>query len=439
MIPQEFIDDLLQRVDIAEVIGKYVPLKKAGQEYKGLCPFHGEKTPSFTVNAAKQFYHCFGCGAGGNTIKFLMEHDGKSFREAVADLAASVGLKVPGNTDNRRKTAGTDANLYELFEFVCDDFQGNLLGNTPHTAAAAYLKERGISRRTAEAYRVGYAPPSWEHVLKKFGTTATQRRQLEVAGLIVRKDDEEDSGFFYDRFRDRLMFPIYNHRNRIVGFGGRAVGKDQVPKYLNSPTTDLFRKGKEIFGLPQAMPGIRATGQVLVVEGFMDAVSLHQHGVSNAVASCGTAMTTEQAARLFNVANEVVIHFDGDDAGRTAAVKAAQALLPEMADGKLASVIFLPSGHDPDTMVRSDPKWYEKVGMKTRKPVLEFLLDRIESDCDLSRLDGCAHYSLRAAGVIAQLPKSGLLRHIVSDYCVRRTGGDPLAEELSPSPKKLAQ
>ena len=435
MIPQEFIDDMLQRIDIAEVIGKYVPLKKTGQEYKGLCPFHGEKTQSFTVNTAKQFYHCFGCGAGGNTIKFLMEHDGKSFREAVADLAASVGLKVPGNTDNRRQTAGTEAN-HELLELVCDVFQGNLLGKTPHTAAAAYLKERGISRPAAEAYRIGYAPDGWDYVLKKFGTTARARRQLEDSGLIVRKDD--DSGYFYDRFRDRLMFPIVNYRNQVVGFGGRSIG-DQIPKYLNSPTTSMFRKRRELFGLSQAMPGIESTGQVLVVEGYTDVLSLNQNGLTNAVAGCGTALTAEHAERLFKLAQEVIICFDGDNAGRLAAAKAAQALLPEMADGKMASIMFLPDGHDPDSLVSSDPKWYEQVGMKSRKPVLEYLIDRIESDCDLSRLDGCALYSLRAAGVIAQLPKSGILRHIVSDYCVRKSGCDPLAEELSPSSKKLAQ
>lgn len=438
MIPQDFIADLNQRIDIVDVVGKHVDLKKAGNEYKGLCPFHNEKTPSFTVNPAKQFYHCFGCHEGGNAIKFLMKQEGKSFRAAVDDLASSVGLKVPGNqTDNRRQTAGTEAN-HELLELVCNVFQGNLLGKTPHTAAAAYLKERGISRRTAEAYRIGYAPHRWDYVLKKFGTTARARRQLEDIGLIVRKDDDQE-GHFYDHFRDRLMFPIIDSRNRVVGFGGRAIGKDQVPKYLNSPTTDLYRKGKEIFGLGPALPGIRATGSVLVVEGFMDAVSLHHHGVPNAVASCGTAMTTEQATRLFNVADEIVIHFDGDDAGRRAAIKASQALLPVMADGKMASIIFLPDGHDPDSLVRSDPKWYEQVAQRTRRPVLEYLLDRIESDCDLSRLDGCALYSLRAAGVIAQLPKSGILRHIVSDYCVRKSGCDPLAEELSPSSEKLAQ
>ena len=438
MIPQENIDDLLQRIDIAEVIGKRVPLNKAGQdEYKGLCPFHSEKTPSFTVNSAKQFYHCFGCGAGGNAIKFLMEHEGKSFHETIDELASSVGIIVP-NAGKRRHTKGTGHRSSEnLLESVCDAFQENLLGNTPSTSATAYLKKRCISRKTAETFRIGYAPDGWDYVLNKFGTTATERRQLEDSGLIVRKDDK--SGLFYDRFRDRLMFPIVNNRNRVVGFGGKALGTDQVPRYLNSPTTATFKKSREIFGLPQAVPGIRATGKVLVVESIMDAVSLHQHGVRNAVACCGTAMSTEQAARLFNVATEIVIHFDGDDAGRTAAAKAAETLLPEMADGKMASIVFMPDGHDPDSLVRSDPKWYEQVGMKTRKPVLEFLLDRIESDCDLSRLDGCALYSLRAAGVIAQLPRNGLLRHIVSDYCVRRSGCDPLAEELSPNPEKQAQ
>ena len=437
MIPQENIDDLLQRIDIAEVIGKRVPLNKAGQdEYKGLCPFHSEKTPSFTVNSAKQFYHCFGCGAGGNAIKFLMEHEGKSFHETIDELASSVGIIVP-NAGKRRHTKGTGHRSSEnLLESVCDAFQENLLGNTPSTSATAYLKKRCISRKTAETFRIGYAPDGWDYVLNKFGTTATERRQLEDSGLIVRKDD--DSGYFYDRFRDRLMFPIVNYRNQVVGFGGRSIG-DQIPKYLNSPTTSMFRKRRELFGLSQAMPGIESTGQVLVVEGYTDVLSLHQNGLTNAVAGCGTALTAEHAERLFKLAQEVIICFDGDNAGRLAAAKAAQALLPEMADGKMASIMFLPDGHDPDSLVSSDPKWYEQVGMKSRKPVLEYLIDRIESDCDLSRLDGCALYSLRAAGVIAQLPKSGILRHIVSDYCVRKSGCDPLAEELSPSSKKLAQ
>lgn len=439
MIPQDFINDLNQRIDIVDVVGKHVDLKKAGNEYKGLCPFHNEKTPSFTVNPAKQFYHCFGCHEGGNAINFLMKKEGKSFYDVVDDLATSVGLKVPGKKagNHRRRSAGPGTNEYDLIARVCDSYQEHLLGKQPYAAAAAYLKERGISRKTAETFGLGYAPDTWDYLLRMFGQSATERRRLEDAGLIARKDD--DSGYFYDRFRGRLMFPIIDSRNRVVGFGGRAIG-DQIPKYLNSPTTAMFKKSQELFGLFQAMPGIDSTGQVLIVEGYTDVLSLHQNGVTNAVASCGTAVTAEHAERLFKLADEVIFSFDGDDAGRRAAVKASQALLPVMADGKMASIVFVPDGHDPDSIIRSDPKWYEQHGLHARIPVLEFLLNGIESECDMNRLDGRARYNVRAAEVIAQLPRNGLLRHIVSDYCVSKTGADPLVtEELRPCPEKQAQ
>lgn len=418
MIPEEFINNLNQRINITEVIGKYVELKQSGKEYKGLCPFHSEKTPSFTVNPEKQIYHCFGCQESGNAIRFLMKHDGKSFRDAVDELASSAGLKVPGNTNGnrqRRSTAG-GKDAYDLIESVSTFYQWRLLGSQADPEASAYLKKRGIDRKTAEHFCLGYAPNSWDAVLKKFGKTATQRRQLEDIGLIVRK--EKDDGHFYDRFRNRLMFPIMDQRANVLGFGGRSIG-DAQPKYMNSPTTELFRKSHELFGIFQARESIINTGQALVVEGFTDVLSLHAHGITNAVACCGTAVTAEHVRRLFALADEVIFCFDGDDAGRRAARKTSITALPEMSDGKMASLMYLPEGHDPDSIIQSQPKWYEGVGLPTRRPILETLLGGIGSVCDMERLDGRARFRRHADEIIELLPESGLLRHMVSDYCDR--------------------
>ncbi len=422
MIPEEFINDLNQRINIAEVIGRYVELKQSGKEFKGLCPFHNEKTPSFTVNPEKQFYHCFGCNEGGNAIQFLMKHDGKSFRDAVDELASSVGLELPDKTNGnrQRRSADNGKSAYDLIERVSTFYQERLLGSQADPEASAYLKKRGIDRETAEHFRLGYAPNSWDAVLKKFGKTATQRRQLEDIGLIVRK--EKDDGHFYDRFRNRLMFPIMDQRANVLGFGGRAIG-DQQPKYMNSPTTELFRKSHELFGIVQADESIINTGQALVVEGFTDVLSLHARGITNAVASCGTAVTGEHVRRLFAMADEVIFSFDGDDAGRTAARKTSMTALTEMSDGKMASLMYLPEGHDPDSIIRSEPEWYEQLGLPTRSPVLETLLGGIGSVCDMDRLDGRARFRRLADEIIELLPESGLLRHIVSDYCDRISFG----------------
>lgn len=408
MIPQQFIDDLNQRINIVDVIGKHVQLKQAGNEFKGLCPFHTEKTPSFTVNTKKQFFHCFGCGESGNAIKFLTKHEGKTLREAVDELASSASLEVPGksNGSRQRKSAVPDATFYELIERVCDSYQEHLLGKQPYAAAASYLEERGINRQTAETFRLGYAPDTWDYLLRRFGQSATERRQLEDAGLIIRKDN--DDGHFYDRFRGRLMFPIIDSRNRVVAFGGRTTS-DQKPKYTNSPTTALFKKSRELFGVVQAQAEIVRTRKVLVVEGYTDVLALHQHGVTNVVASCGTAVTTEQIRRLFELSDEIIFSFDGDAAGYLAAEKTSKAVLPELVDGKMASLMLLPDDADPDLMIRSNPEWF-KNEYCDRIEVLEFLVNRIKSSCGMPRLDGRARFVKLTDEVIGLLPETSILR-----------------------------
>ena len=435
MILKRFIDDLVQRTDIVDVIGKSVQLKKAGNEFKGLCPFHHEKTPSFSVNPSKQFYHCFGCGESGDVIRFLEKHAGKSFRDAVAELASAAGVDVPdgnGGNNDRRK-AETAADNHALVSHISDWYREQLLGDTPHIEARRYLKDRCIDRETAETFGLGFAPAGWDNVLKKFGSTASLRRQLEDVGFIVRKDKEE--GHFYDRFRNRVMFPITDSRDRIVGFGARAID-DQQPKYLNTPTTAIFRKKCELFGVTQAKPEINRTGTVLVVEGYTDVLALHQTGVTNAVATCGTAMTAENARRLFRLAEEVVFCFDGDAAGRQAAMKALWVMLPEMTDGKFASLIFLPDGEDPDSLVRKDPDWFHNRLKADLQSGLDYLLGKLRDGSGRDRLDGTARYFLRIAEVVGLLPADGALRKIVANFCLKETGACPLSYVQEPAVRR---
>ena len=437
MIPETFINDLKQRVDIVDVIGKRISLNQAGDEYKGLCPFHKEKTPSFFVNQAKQFYHCFGCGESGNAITFLMKHGGVEFRDAVGELASSIGLDVPDESSVKGsfKSTSSETDAYDLMQRVCDAYQNKLFGDRDHPSATTYLKDRGISRETALAFGLGYAPKSWDFVLKKFGISATQRRLLEDIGLIIRKLDNE--GYFHDRFRDRLMFPICDKRDHIVGFGGRSISA-QNPKYMNSPNTSLFNKGSELFGLHQSKPEIIRSGQVLVVEGYTDVLALHQNGITNAVASCGTAVTTDQAKRLFDLADEIILNFDGDEAGINAASKVASRVLPEMQDGKMVSLLILPDGHDPDSMVHSNPDWYKQALSNPkpghtcpRQPVLEYLLNIVEENVDMGRLDGRARFYSRTIDIVRNLPENGVLRQLVNDECNRRAGMHPRFVEES--------
>ena len=338
-IPREFIDDLLDRADIAQIVGERVKLKRAGREYKGLCPFHQEKTPSFTVSPSKGFFHCFGCNAHGSALSFLMLHDRLDFPAAVEALADRYGLEVPRTGPSRPSGKG----LYDLLQAAGRHYFEQLKGNTQ---AQDYLKGRGLTGEIASSFGLGYAPRG-NSALARFGQSDEDRRRLVDADLAIRND----SGEVYDRFRDRIMFPIRDRRGRVTGFGGRAMG-DAQPKYMNSPETPVFHKGRELYGLYEL--GRRKVGRCVLVEGYMDVIGLAQHDVAGAMATLGTAVTPRQLTRLFGIAPSVVFCFDGDAAGRRAAERAMERALPEMRDGRQLSFAFLPEGEDPDSYVRSE-------------------------------------------------------------------------------------
>src|SRR5437899_5426799 len=348
MIPNDFIQTLLSRIDVVDVVDRYVPLKKAGANYVACCPFHSEKTASFTVSRTKQFYHCFGCGAHGTAVGFLMEYGGKSFPDAVEELARDAGLEVPrvetrpGEAERREQTQ----DLASLLLTAAKYYRAQLK-ESPR--AIDYLKGRGLTGEIAARFGVGYAPDAWQPLASAFDKY--DARELETAGLVI----AGDAGKRYDRFRDRIMFPIHDSRGQVIGFGGRVLG-DGEPKYLNSPETPLFSKGRELYGLYLARAAIRDAGTVVVVEGYMDVVALAQHGVEYAVATLGTATTPTHVQKLFRQSDRVVFCFDGDGAGRKAAWRALENALPVLADGKNAAFLFLPDGEDPDDYIRKRGK-----------------------------------------------------------------------------------
>nr|MDQ2972361.1 DNA primase [Pseudomonadota bacterium] len=345
-IPERFIDELLTRVDIVDVVQQRVPLKRAGRDWSARCPFHDERSPSFTVSPAKQFFHCFGCGAHGSAIKFLMDYDRLEFPDAVEELAQSVGLKVPheGGDDKPREDK-TD--LYALLDAAAGFYEGELRKNA---SAREYCERRRLDAQTIEQFRIGWAPGGWDGVKRALGTNEYRLKLLEQAGML----SSGERGNSYDRFRERLMFPIMDRRGRVIAFGGRVLSAEQSPKYLNSPETPLFHKGRELFALWQVRQANTKLERLLVVEGYMDAIALHEAGLTQAVATLGTATTHEHAELLFRAAPDVVFCFDGDRAGRSAAWRALESVLPRMRDGRQAFFLFLPEGEDPDTLVRAE-------------------------------------------------------------------------------------
>ena len=411
-IPREFIDELLNRVDIVEVIDARVPLKKAGKDFKACCPFHDEKTPSFTVSQTKQFYHCFGCGKNGSAIGFLMDYENLSFPEAVTDLAQRVGLTVPTEASG---TAAPDSGSHALLDLLNEAgrFYRNQLRSHPSAGKAIdYLKGRGLSGEITQSFGIGYAPEGWDNLTKVLGKDDPTRDQLVAAGLAAKKE----GGGYYDRFRNRVIFPIHDHRGRIVGFGGRVMDPKDEPKYLNSPETALFHKGRELYGLFRARDAIKKSGRVLVVEGYMDVVALAQHGIDYAVATLGTAATRDHLDRLYRHAPEVVFCFDGDRAGREAAWRALETTLPLLHEGRQASFLFLPEGEDPDTLVRKEGAAAFGARLSAAKPLPDFLFETLMRQVDLSRLDGRArlvelarpHLSKVAPGALQQLMQDRL-------------------------------
>ncbi len=378
MIPESFKQELLHRVDIVDVIERYVPLKKGGANYLACCPFHSEKTPSFTVSPTKQFYHCFGCGVHGNAISFLMEYQGLGYVDAVKDLAEAVGMKMPEFEPRGRKDEGSP-DLYDVMERACDYYREQLKA-APR--AIEYLKGRGLTGKIAAHFGIGYAPDGWQNLESVFTDYAD--KALKDAGLVI---DPEGGGRRYDRFRDRIMFPILNQRGSVIAFGGRVLGEGE-PKYLNSPETPLFEKGRELYGLAQARSAIRESGRVIVVEGYMDVVALAQHGIEYAVATLGTATSATHVQKLLRQTDEVVFCFDGDAAGRKAAWHALEVSLPHLADHKAIRFLFLPPEHDPDSFVREKGREALEKKLEEARPLSEFFLDELKGRVDTNTLEG---------------------------------------------------
>ncbi|MFQ6005625.1 MAG: DNA primase [Woeseia sp.] len=403
LIPQHFINDLIARADIVDVIGKRVQLKKAGREFKANCPFHDEKTPSFTVSPAKGFYHCFGCDSHGTALGFLMEYDHMSFVEAVESLAGSMGIEVP-HEEGQRPARRYDE-LFELLARVERYYQANLKSND---TAKDYLKSRGVDGRTAKRFCLGYAPPGWSNVLDKFGTSKDMIERLLATGLIIRKDNSSH----YDRFRDRIMFPIRDARGRCTGFGGRVSGGDQ-PKYLNSPETVLFHKGRELYGLYEARQAVRAIDKLVVVEGYMDVIGLATHGIEFAVATLGTATTDDHLNRLFRLTDEVFFSFDGDSAGRAAAWRALENALPQIREGRQIRFVFLPEGQDPDSFVQSHGPGAFDEALDKGVPLSDFLVDELARQVDMDTVDGRARFAELAKPLVQRIPH-GVYRELLT-------------------------
>lgn len=401
-IPQQFIDELVARADIVELIGSRVPLRQAGRNFVACCPFHNEKTPSFTVSPEKQFYHCFGCGAHGTAIGFLMAYDRMEFLDAVHELAGRLNMEVP--VDSAAREPRYEA-LQELLGRVAEFYRGKL---SEHANALDYLRRRGVDDKTAAEFQIGYAPPGWDQVLRAFGDAA-RRADLITAGLLV----EREGGKLYDRFRDRLMFPIHDTRGRVIGFGGRVLG-DGTPKYLNSPETPIFQKGRTLYGRYQVRKAMSRLDRVLVVEGYMDVVGLAQHGVRYAVATLGTSTTSEHVGQLLRMSPGVVFCFDGDDAGRQAAWRALESVLPRLRDGHQVSFMFLPEGEDPDTLVRAIGRagFEGLIGQAT--PLSVFFFDTLMQKVDMRSVDGRARLVELARPLLSNL-SPGVFRQMMFD------------------------
>ncbi len=407
LIPQSFIDDLLNRSDIVEVVGSRIQLKKTGKNYSALCPFHKEKTPSFSVSPDKQFYYCFGCGAGGNALGFVMDHDQLDFPQAVEELAKRAGMEVPREDSGRKHKPRqpVDSPLYPLLAAAADYYRQALKSHPTRKAAVEYLKGRGLSGVIARDFGLGFAPPGWDNLMKHLGGDALQQKALIDAGLLI---ENTENGKRYDRFRDRVMFPIRDSRGRVIAFGGRVLGDDK-PKYLNSPETPVFHKGQELYGLYEARQANRDLDEIMVVEGYMDVIALAQQGLRNAVATLGTATSEEHLKRLFRIVPSVLFCFDGDAAGRKAAWRALEATLPNLQDGRRARFLFLPDGEDPDTLVRAEGTDAFRARIQQHsQPLADYFFQQLSEEADPRSLEGKAHLATLAAPLIEKIPGNNL-------------------------------
>jgi len=438
-IPQAFIDELLSRVDVVDVVDSRVKLKKAGKNYSACCPFHNENTPSFTVSREKQFYYCFGCGASGSALKFVMEFDGLGFPDAVEKLADSAGLEVPREQQSRQQIEQQKEQepLFTRMQESADFFTNQLRSSESRQKAIDYLKGRGLSGKAAKFFGIGYAPPGWDNLQTELATDNERNKQLVTAGMLIEKED----GRTYDRFRDRIMFPIRDVRGRVIAFGGRVLG-DEKPKYLNSPETPIFQKNRELYGLYEARKIRQKLTRILIVEGYMDVVALAEYGIHYAVATLGTATSEHHLRTLFRTVPELIFCFDGDQAGRTAAARAMETVLPVLEDGLQARFLFLPDGEDPDTLVRQEGREAFEQRLNTSRHLPEFLFDHLKEQVDFDTLDGKARLDQLAAPLIARIPK-GTLRDLMVAELERQIGVhsramDKLAEQPSADPEEPA-
>ena len=408
-IPDAFIDDLLARTDVVELIGSRIPIKRQGREYSARCPFHDERSPSFTVSPTKQFYHCFDCGAHGTAIAFLMNYDRLEFMDAVEELAKRVGMEIPKDTRSRNES-GESKDLYAALDAAAQFFQKQLAQNS---TAQNYLDKRGVDAENRARFSIGYAPAGFNALKDALGTDDRRMKLLEKVGLF----SKNDTGRIYDKFRDRVMFPIHDRRGRVIAFGGRVLEKEDGPKYLNSPETPLFHKGRELYGLWQVRQANSKIARLIVVEGYMDVVALFQYGVTQAVATLGTATTPDHAELLFRNAADVYFCFDGDRAGRGAAWKAVESILPRMKDGRQAYFLFLPDGEDPDSIVRQEGADGFDLRLQQATPLSQFFFDELSKDIALNNMEGKARLAERAKPMLAKIPDGAF-----ADLMLQRLG-----------------
>ena len=412
-IPQAFIDDLIDRSDITEIIGKRIEIKKAGKEYKACCPFHNEKTPSFTISPEKGFYHCFGCGAHGTSLGFLMDYEKLTFVEAIEELAKMLGMEVPKSNEDIKLTK-KQTSLKSLLNQVSEYFQSNLKSSKK---AIGYLKNRGIDGKTAKDFCIGYSKDSWDDITKKFGSTEKNIDQLVEAGLIIKKD----KGGYYDRFRNRVMFPIRDNRGDVVGFGGRVIDEEDDPKYLNSPETTLFKKGYLLYGLYEGKQEISVTKEVILVEGYTDVIGLSQYEVRNALATLGTATTENHIKLIFQKANELTFCFDADNAGRKAAIRALEICLPLIKQNKSVKFLMLDKGSDPDTAIREQGTDGFKDLLKKSITLDDMIIDICNSSFEIDSLTGKANAAEKAIHLVRQISE-GIYKDLVVEKIAKHYG-----------------
>ncbi len=438
LIPQSFIDDLLNRTDIVDVVSSRIQLKKTGKNYSACCPFHKEKTPSFTVSPDKQFYYCFGCGAGGNALGFVMDHDQLEFPQAIEELAKRAGMDVPREESGRghKPRQPVDSPLYPLLNAAAEHYRQALKSHPQRKYAVDYLKGRGLTGEIARDFGIGFAPPGWDNLLKQLGADALQQKVMIDAGLLI---ENAENGRRYDRFRDRIMFPIRDSRGRVIAFGGRVLGDDK-PKYLNSPETPVYHKGQELYGLYEARKHNRDLDEIMVVEGYMDVIALAQQGLRNAVATLGTATSEEHLKRLFRIVPSVLFCFDGDAAGRNAAWRALESTLSSLQDGRRARFLFLPDGEDPDTLVRAEGTDAFRARINQHaQPLADYFFQQLCEEADPRSLEGNAHLVPLAAPLLDKIPGNNL-RALMRQRLSEITGlsGEALSQVAGSAPRSHA-